>query len=42
MSDFVNPTQFGPNEDYDSYPRDLAHDEKLAAEVGVDYLFAPK
>ncbi|WP_146551985.1 pantoate--beta-alanine ligase [Rummeliibacillus sp. SL167] len=41
MSDFVNPTQFGPNEDYESYPRDLKHDEKIATEAGVDYLFVP-
>lgn len=41
LSDFVNPTQFGPNEDYASYPRDLEHDARFAEAVGVDYLFAP-
>lgn len=41
ISVFVNPLQFGPNEDYDSYPRDFERDELLAKTVGVDYLFYP-
>ena len=38
---FVNPTQFGPTEDLDKYPRDLDHDRQLCEEVGVDAIFHP-
>jgi len=38
---FVNPTQFGPNEDFQAYPRDEAHDAELLASVGCDLLYAP-
>ena len=38
---FVNPLQFGPQEDYADYPRDLARDCELAESTGIDVLFAP-
>ena len=41
MSIFVNPLQFGPNEDYSSYPRDMERDAHLVEAVGVDALFHP-
>lgn len=41
VSVFVNPLQFGPNEDYDAYPRDLEHDAAVCAARGADAVFRP-
>ena len=41
VSIFVNPLQFAPGEDFARYPRDLARDQKLCRDGGVDFIFAP-
>lgn len=41
LSIYVNPTQFGPNEDLDNYPSDLDNDIKIAKEAGADIIFIP-
>jgi pantoate--beta-alanine ligase len=41
VSVFVNPTQFGPTEDYEHYPRDLTKDTAILTDYNVDYIFAP-
>jgi pantoate--beta-alanine ligase len=41
ISIYVNPTQFGPNEDFEKYPRDFERDHTMAEGVGVDVIFYP-
>ena len=42
VSDFVNPTQFGPNEDLETYPRDMEHDAALCESAGATLIFNPE
>jgi len=42
VSIYVNPSQFGPQEDFSRYPRDLARDARLCRQAGVDVVFAPE
>ena len=42
VSDFVNPTQFGPTEDLEAYPRDFERDSRLCESLGADLIFCPE